>query len=263
MTDVQLTPIGTSPAWYNAGEPSTGFLLEVGDWRMLVDCGGGVISRYLELYGADRPIDAVIITHVHADHCSDLVPLVYGIRYGQLSRWKPQLLLPPGAHERLTRLVSTWDGGADFFDETCAVTNYDVDVAFEVGPVTVTALHVPHFIESCALRFDIGRSSCGYTSDLGPFDPAGDFFAGVDVLVSEATLADVHDEPATGRGHLTAGEAGAIAHRAGAHSLLLTHVPTHLQPDVCARAATTYGGPIALASSGTSYAVAQRLAQAV
>jgi len=263
MTNVQLTPIGTSPAWYNAGEASTGFLLEVDGFRLLVDCGGGVVSRYLELFGADAPVDAVVITHVHADHASDLVPLTYGIEYGQLAHWHPQLWLPPGAHDRLLRLVSTWDADESFFTATHDVHHYTTDEAFEIGPISVRALEVPHFIESHALRFDVDGTSCGYTSDLGPFAPAGSFFSGVDVLVSEATLAEQHNESADARGHLTAAEAGGIAAAAGAHSLLLTHVPTHLQPGVVARAAKVYDGPIALAQSGAKYSITHRLARAV
>lgn len=263
MTNVQLTPIGTSPAWYNAGEASTGFLLEADGFRLLIDCGGGVVARYLELFGAETPLDAVIITHVHADHASDLVPLTYGIEYGQLAHWKPQLWLPPGAHDRLLRLVSAWDADETFFTATHDVHHYPLDETFEIGPISVRALEVPHFIESHALRFEVDGASCGYTADLGPFEPVGTFFNGVDVLVSEATLAEHHDEPAHARGHLTAAEAGEIAAAAQAHSLLLTHVPAHLQAGVVARAAATYDGPIALAQSGAKYPITHRLARAI
>src|SRR5690606_21058698 len=132
MTALQLTPIGTSPAWYNAGEPSSGFLLEAADARVLVDCGSGVVSRYLALFGAERPIDAIVISHVHADHCFDLVPLKYGMEYGTLGAWRPQLWLPPGARERLTRLASTWDEDFSYFADCYDVREYDAADAFEV-----------------------------------------------------------------------------------------------------------------------------------
>src|SRR5690606_38477659 len=89
MTAFTLTPIGTSPAWYNPGEPTSGFLLEADGARVLVDCGSGVISRYLATHGAESPIDAIVLSHLHADHCFDLVPLKYGIDHGPLGSWRP------------------------------------------------------------------------------------------------------------------------------------------------------------------------------
>jgi len=261
MTDVQLTPIGTSPAWYNAGEPCSGFLLEAGGWRVLVDCGSGVISRYLALFGEDRPIDAVVLGHVHPDHAFDLVPLKYGIEYGTLSDWRPQLWLPPGARARLERLISAWDQDFTFFTDTFDVRDYSVEAPFEVGPFACEALSVPHYIESFALRMQAGETSFGYTSDLGPTQALAPFMAGVDLLLAEAAFAEWGNLALRDRGHITATEAGEIAAAAGAHSLLLTHVPEELGFDrSVASAKAVFGGPVDLARSGERYAVAERLA---
>jgi ribonuclease BN (tRNA processing enzyme) len=264
MTAFQLTPIGTSPAWYNPGEPSSGFLLEAAGQRVLVDCGSGVVSRYLALYGAERPIDAIVLSHVHADHCFDLIPLKYGIDYGTLGSWSPTLWLPPGARERLERLVSAWDEGFSYFTETYDVREYDTEHAFEVGPFTTRALHVPHYIESCALRFEHDGTSFGYSSDLGPCDDLAPFMAGVDLLLAEAAFSEDGDLSLPDRGHITAAEAGQIAREAGAHSLLLTHVPEENGFDRALAAATRSfaDGPVHVARSGERYEVARRLAAA-
>jgi ribonuclease BN (tRNA processing enzyme) len=262
MTAFQLTPIGTSPAWYNPGEPSSGFLLEAAGTRVLVDCGSGVVSRYLALFGADQPIDAIVLSHVHADHCFDLVPLKFGIDYGPLGDWRPQLWLPPNARERLTRLASTWDDGFDFFTETFDVREYDVTSAFGVGPFSVSALHVPHYIESCALRFEHDGTSFGFSSDLGPSEEIAPFMRGVDLLLAEAACREDVDLDEPNRGHITATEAGEIAHDARAHSLLLTHVPEENGFETAracaARQFTT--GPVDIARSGERYDIARRLA---
>jgi ribonuclease BN (tRNA processing enzyme) len=262
MTAFQLTPIGTSPAWYNPGEPSSGFLLEADGRRVLIDCGSGVISRYLALFGADRPIDAIVLSHVHADHCFDLVPLKFGIDYGQLGEWRPELWLPPGARDRLTRLVSAWDEGFSYFTDTYDVHEFGVHAPFEIAPFEVRALDVPHYIESTALRFTHGDRSFGYSSDLGPFDGLAPFMRGVDLLLCEAAYSEAADPALPGRGHITATEAGEIARLADAHSLLLTHVPEALGFER-ARAAAMHSfglGPVHVACSGECYAVAHRLA---
>lgn len=263
MTDFQLTPIGTSPAWYNPGEPTSGFLLEADGRRVLVDCGSGVIARYLELFGTDKPLDAVILTHVHADHCFDLVPLVYGMRLGGLHGWpKPELWLPPGAHGRLQRLVGAWDADPTFFTDAFDVRDYPVGAPFEIAGLDVQALEVPHYIECWALRFEHGGCAFGYTADLGPFDAIAPFMHGVDVLLAEAALTeDAATMGGPDRGHICPREAGEIARDAGAHSLLLTHVPEENGFDsALAQARDPFDGPVALARSGEPVTIAQRLA---
>ena len=260
MTDFQLTPIGTSPAWYNPGEPTSGFLLEADGFRALIDCGAGVIARYLDLYGVDRPIDAVVLTHVHADHCIDLVPLTYGLSTGSLQHWNPQLWLPPGARERLGRLLSTWDQDDTFLTDNYDVREYDIVSGFDVGPFAFSAMRVPHYIECFALRADHGDFSFGYTADLGPRSDIATFMSGVDVLLAEAAMSEDRDLSAEDRGHITAREAGEIAQTAGAHALLLTHIPQENGFDrALEEARAAFSGNVALARSGETCAIAARL----
>lgn len=263
MTPFQLTPIGTSAAWYNPGEPTSGFLLEADGMRVLVDCGSGVIARYLHLFGAQAPIDAVVLTHVHADHCADVVPLAYGIQYGTLD-WSTQLWLPPGARDRLGRLLSTWDQDASFLDEHFDVREYAPADSFELGSLQVSSLLVPHYIECFALRFDHrSGSSFGYTADTGPCPDLPDFLRDVDVLLSEAAVADDAGTEVLGqpdRGHITATEAGQLAADAGAGSLLLTHVPVELDFErSIASARAVFDGRVAMARSGERCAIGERL----
>lgn len=261
MSDLQFTPIGTSPAWYNLGEANSGFLLEIEGLRVLVDCGSGVIARYLDLFGRERPIDAIVLSHVHADHCFDLVPLKFGIAVGPLSHWAPQLWLPPGARDRLTRLVSAWDADFSFFSETYDVREYAPERAFNLGPLHVSSLEVPHYVESFALRFDHpGGRSFGYTADLGPSPHIGTFMHGVDLLLAEAALDENADLSAPDRGHITAAEAGRIAAEADAGQLLLTHVPEELGFDrAIAAARGEFAGLVEHARSGATVAVAPAL----
>lgn len=256
MHELQLTPLGTSPAWFNPGEANAGFLLEAGGRRVLLDLGAGVLTRYLERSGAGARIDAVVLSHVHPDHCSDLVPLKYGIDHGTLGGWDVELWLPPGARERLTRLVSAWDEDFSFFERTFTVREYAPGAAFTAAGLACSAVQVPHFIESFALRVAAGSATLGYTGDLGPTDLIAPFMQGVDVLLSEATDPGDVDRGQPGRGHICAEEAGEIAHAAGAGGLLLTHVPEERGiADAVARARRAFGGPVEAARFGFTYDV--------
>lgn len=260
MATPRLTPLGTSPAWYNPGEPASGYLLEDGPTRILVDCGSGVFGRYLATY-PDQPLTAVVITHIHADHMLDLIPFAYGKLYGGLKHWGTQLWLPPGGHDRLRKLISAWDGDADFFEQAFNVFDYHPSSVFDVGEFAVSSQEVPHYIESFALRFDHVNGSFGYTSDLGPTPHIGPFMSGVDLLLSEATMIDAGADDSPERGHITGAEAGAIAREAGAHSLLLTHIPEECRERVTSDARKSFGGPVVAAESLTTYDIALRLAR--
>ncbi len=266
MDEMVMTPIGTSPAWYNPGIAGSGYLLEVGGYRLLLDCGAGVAMSYLGAHAAGEapPIDAIVISHVHLDHVADLVPLVFGMNFGPLVGWSPQLHLPPGARERLQRMVSMWDGADDFFEQAFDVCQYQPGQAFTCGPVRVTACRMPHFVDSYALRCEAGEATFGYTADLGPNEIVADFMHGVDLLLCEATLGAVHGEHARMRGHLTGREAGEVAQAARARQLMLTHVPSELDAaQVAADARDAFGGPVKLAVPGERVIIRQRLERAV
>ena len=78
---MKLTVAGCSPAWPNPGGAQSGYLLESGGGRLLLDCGPGVLARLRE----SEPwpdLGAIAITHWHLDHWGDLVPWVWGQMFG-------------------------------------------------------------------------------------------------------------------------------------------------------------------------------------
>src|SRR5438034_1947841 len=89
---VRLTVVGSSPAWPNPGGAQSGYLIESGDGRLLLDCGPGVLARLRQLNGGWPDVDGVVVTHWHLDHWGDLVPWVWGAMAG------------PAQHRRQVRL---------------------------------------------------------------------------------------------------------------------------------------------------------------
>ncbi len=241
--ELAVTPIGTSPAWYNPGEPASGTLVEVDGFRLLVDCGSGVIARYVDRWAPALPIDAIVITHAHPDHTFDLVPLKYGLLYGALGWDAPQLWLPPGGHGRLQRLAQSFDGGEDFFTESFDLRTYHPRTTVSIGPFDLRTREVPHYIESWALRLDHARGSIAFSGDMGPDDGIVELVRGVDLFICEAG-APAGTEPPPDAGHLPPELAGRYAREARAGELMINHVPAELglerQVDV---ARACFGGP--------------------
>src|SRR3954449_12654199 len=95
---VRITVLGKSPAWQDVNGACSGYLVEGGGQVVLLDCGPGVFAK-LRAVTAYEAIDAIVITHLHADHILDLVPFASGLRYrpwpGDVPR--PRLLAPPDA----------------------------------------------------------------------------------------------------------------------------------------------------------------------
>jgi ribonuclease BN (tRNA processing enzyme) len=223
---VRLTVIGCSPAWPNAGGAHSGYLVDESE-RLLLDCGPGVLGKLRSRDGWPR-VDAIVITHWHLDHWGDLVPWVWGAKFG-LGRGiaPPHLWVPPGGRTVLTEFGNRF-GTTTMFEETFVIQEYAEGESFTAAGVEVTTLQVPHYtIETYALRVTNGTRTLAYSGDSAPSAALVAAAAGADLFLCEATLPD--DEPERDpRGHLSATEAVEAFEASGADRLLLTHRPLEL-----------------------------------
>jgi ribonuclease BN (tRNA processing enzyme) len=267
---VQITVLGKSPSWPDAGGACSGYLVEDGATRLLLDCGSGVFSqlRRVREYVA---VDAVLISHMHADHFLDLVPFACALSYAPrqqayaVAGWpgtdepaRPRLALPPGATE-LLRAVAAAGGQPGLFDSAFDVGEYDIDATLALGTLRARFQPVPHYVPCNAIELTSRQGGGRFTfgADHGPTDVLRTFAAQTDLLMLEASLPFV--PPDTGgppRGHLTAAEAGEHAAGCGAARLVLTHITDELDDeDALAEAARGYDGPIEVARTGAVYTV--------
>jgi ribonuclease BN (tRNA processing enzyme) len=225
---VRLTVVGSSPAWPNPGGAQSGYLVEDGGGRLLLDCGPGVLGRLRELDGGWPRVDAVVITHWHLDHWGDLVPWVWGSLKGpgQTAR-QPELWLPPEGRDRIRDFGARlgWD---DMFDQTFDLRDYRAGEPFEAAGLTVLARRLPHYtLLTFGLRVSNGSRSLAYSGDSGPDDALAELARDADLFVCEATL-EHGDLDGTPRGHLSEEEAIAAFRASGARRLLITHRPGEL-----------------------------------
>jgi ribonuclease BN (tRNA processing enzyme) len=226
---VRLTVVGCSPAWPNPDGAHSGYRVEAGGGRLLLDCGPGVLARLRT--EADWPeIDAVAITHFHLDHWGDLVPWVWGALYlhgrgHDLA--KPELWVPPGGIAMLERFGGML-GFPDMFERVFEPREYAAGVAFDAAGCTLSATAVPHYrVEAYALRVSAGGRTLAYSGDSGPSEALAASAEAADLFICEATLlsGELDGEP---RGHLSLEEALSAFEASGATELLLTHRPCEL-----------------------------------
>jgi ribonuclease BN (tRNA processing enzyme) len=251
---MHLTVLGGSAASPNAGMGCAGLLVQTDRTRLVLDLGPGTLQE-LRRHTDFRTLDAVIVSHMHVDHVLDLLALRHALAYNPLPAPAPvPVWLPPGGAELLTQATAPFDAcdQPGRFAATVTVAEYDPAKPLTIGDVVVTFAPAVHFIPAWAIRVQTSAGSAlGYTGDTGPAAALARFFAGVHILVAEATLLDPGSGSQDERGSLTAAEAGELAAAAGAELLVLTHMWEELGfASYRAEADAVFPGQIKLASPG-------------
>ncbi len=255
---MRLTVLGRSPARPNPGEACAGYLIEGGGSRLLFDIGPGVVAQLLRRHHPDE-LDAVIISHMHADHMLDLVTLRYVYPWRRLSAdERLRVVLPPGSADQLLDLAKGV-GGAKHFEDAFQLSEHDSTTPFRFGSLTVTPRETQHYIPCWGFRVEADGRRLAYTADTAPCSGLTDLADDADLLLSEATLRSLDEDakPPEPRGHLTPAEAGAVARDGGARRLILTHLPVNGDDATWARtdAATTFGSEVEIAEPSTTYEI--------
>ena len=248
---MRLTTIGTGTAAPSAARVCAGHLVETGNIRLLMDCGSGVVHRMAAL-GIDwMGITHLALTHFHADHISDVAPLIFAWRHGALpARAAPiEVLGPAGTDALLSALAAAFGDWVREPGYPVMVRELEPGASYDLGGATLTTRRVPHQPESNAYSIERGERRIVYTGDTG-FDPSlADWASGCDVLLTECSLpADMAMDA-----HLTPEQCGALAERAAPSLLALTHFyPPVERVDIRALVAERFTGPLVLATDGWS-----------
>lgn len=234
--------------------PASGYLLTTKDLTVLIDCGPGVIAR---LASQDRvtDLDAVILSHPHADHTADLIALAYHRSFP-----RPLPPLPLYAPAGILRVIELLDEAYGIPSLPELRTPIAATTAYKelLPDATQTILGLPiitsttqHPVVTCALRFPtLGLT---YTADGALTDKLVTFADGTDLLVAEATYLDPASRDLEGHGHMTADGAGELARRAGATRLMVTHFADCAESErIRDRAERAFGGPVTAAAPGVT-----------
>ncbi|MGQ4385674.1 MBL fold metallo-hydrolase [Streptomyces sp. SAS_270] len=243
---LSLTVLGTASPHPRPGRPCSGYLLSGGGAEVWVDAGPGSFAE-LQRHTDPARLDAIWISHLHADHCADLLSAFYALAYGGLTPAAPVPVYAPGdCAQRLAGFFGRPDAGfmGGVFDFR---TLHDGHTARH-GDLLLTSGAVLHDVEAYGLRAECAGRTLVYSGDSGPCDALLHLAAGADLFLCEADI-DEHREGE--QVHLTPEEVGAAARLAGVGELLVTHVgPTLTTEAATTRAAAAFGGPTAAARVG-------------
>jgi ribonuclease BN (tRNA processing enzyme) len=249
---VRLTVIGCSGSYPGPESPASCYLLEAEHegrtWRVLLDLGNGalgVLQRYIDPVS----VDAVLLSHLHADHCLDLCGF-YVLRKYHPSGAQPRIPVwgPPGTAVRMAKAYDLDENPG--MNEEFDFQPYPALIT--IGPFTVTATQVAHPVTAYGLRIEADGRTLAYSGDTGTCDGLVATARDADLFLCEASFVEGHSNPPDL--HLTGVEAGRMATEANARHLVLTHVPPwHDAHGMLEEARETYTGPLELAVPGKVY----------
>jgi ribonuclease BN (tRNA processing enzyme) len=252
---VRLTVIGCSGSYPGPDSPASCYLLESGDTRLLLDLGSGALGA-LHRYVDPLSIDAVLLSHLHADHCLDLCG------YYVLRKYHPagaQPALPVwGPADTPGRMARAYDlpedpGMSEQFD----FRSWRPDQPVTFGPFTVEPVPVDHPVEAYGLRISADGAVLAYTGDTGRCEALLTLAGGADLLLAEASFRDGDENPEAV--HLTCTDCGRVAAEAGVGRLVITHVPPWFDSrEMLAEARAVWDGPVDLAVPGATYDLSSR-----
>ncbi|AXK34333.1 MBL fold metallo-hydrolase [Streptomyces armeniacus] len=251
---MKLTVVGCSGSFPSADSACSSYLVEADGFRLLLDMGNGALGelqRHCGLYD----LDAIALSHLHADHCIDMCGY-FVARYYRHEGGRCDAIPvygPDGTEKRLTTAYDDTPSDKSM-SEVFDFRSLTPGGAFELGPFAIRTEQVTHPVEAYGFRIEhraTGRTVT-YSGDTGPCAELGTLARGADLFLCEASFTDgKEDIPEL---HLNGRQAGECADRAGAGRLVLTHIPPWTDPQVNLRdAKAAFNGPVELARPGAVY----------
>jgi ribonuclease BN (tRNA processing enzyme) len=241
--DMKATVIGHWGGYPKKQEASSGYLLEHDGFKLLVDCGSGVLSHLPEDVQPEQ-LDAVVLSHYHADHIADIGVLQHACIIQKHLGNVPKLPLPIYGH---TKQVQEFQK-LTYKDLTKGIP-YNENEPVIVGPFTITFCETIHPVPCYAMRIEAAGKVLVYTADTAYHPRLASFAKEADVLLCECNFyAGMNGAKA---GHMTSTDAGRMAREAQVKQLVLTHLP-HFGDiqQLLKEAGSIYEGPIMLAEKG-------------
>ncbi|MEC3982338.1 MBL fold metallo-hydrolase [Amycolatopsis sp. H20-H5] len=243
---MRLTILGCSGSIPGPNSAASGYLLEAEGFVLGLELGNGTLAQ-LQTVRDPFDLDALVLSHLHPDHCADVSALTVLRRYHPEPPYpaRPRLLPVHAPADAPTRLANAYAPN----EAERATTDLSDVYAFHplgaepvgIGPFEVVAVPVDHPTPAFGVRVSHGGRTLAYTGDTGPCDVLPELARDVDVLLSEASWTDSPDRP---KGvHLSGKQAGELARDAGVRRLLLTHIAPWTDRDaVLAEALAVFPG---------------------
>lgn len=237
---MSVTVLGCDGSYPGPGGACSGYLIRCEGTSIWLDAGSGTLSN-LQRHISIEAIDAVVVSHRHPDHWTDLEHLAVACKW---------VLGRPGIPVYTTsdvRSLMRVDAAADALDWHTVRGGDQI----AVGAISLTFSETDHVQPTLAVRADGAGRSIGYSADTGPDWELAALGPGLHLALCEATF--LSEDEGT-MPHLSARQAGSTARGAGVERLVITHLwPTIDREKACAEASDSFGRAVTVAALGEKY----------
>jgi ribonuclease BN (tRNA processing enzyme) len=215
VVTLTLTVLGCAATFPRPDNPSSGYLVRTTNASVWVDCGSGTfaaLQRHLDL----SELTAIWVSHLHPDHCADLLSVFNWAANTEGVRRLP-VYGPPGWADRLSAMLPS-DDAADLVGRVFDVHSLGDGHSTQVGDMTLHTRAVDHGVPAFGLKATHGRETISYSGDSGLCLALVELASDVDLFVCEAGAATPQ------LGHCTVADATSAAAQGRSRQLLLTHL---------------------------------------
>ncbi len=242
---LRLTVLGCDGSYPGPGGAASGYLVQGAGVALWLDAGPGTLAN-LQCHLSLDDLDAVVLSHEHPDHRSDVEGLGVALS-GFAGRDRSRSSVPVYAPAGLAGQVYHGDSPGLAWHEVA-----DGD-RIGVGGLGLAFSRTDHGPVTLAVRVDGEGTSLGYSADSGPGWSLEALGTGLGLALCEATYCA--DEEGRSQ-HMSARQAATSAICAGARRLVLTHRwPTVAAGEVFEEASAVWGGPVDQARIGATWEV--------
>ncbi|MGB9885677.1 MAG: MBL fold metallo-hydrolase [Moorellales bacterium] len=263
----QLRILGRWAPFAPPGGACPGYLVGDGLRFVLLDCGHGVASRLLAHIDLGQ-LEAVFLTHLHPDHWFDLPALRHALRAragrgGGSTQAAVPLFVPSRPEDFFSRISSYGEAFAvhplvdpeekALLSAGAVCPGQAQPQEIEVGPLRVRLFPTRHALPAYCLELACGGRKLFYTGDTAWWEGLVTMAAGAHTVLAEASLLEA-DRELVPHDHLTAAQAAELARRAGAQTLILTHLWPEYDPEkLRAEASRHFSGKVLVAEEDAVY----------
>lgn len=231
--------LGCDGSWPGPGGAGSGYLVRAGNTAVVLDLGPGTFAR-LQQHLDPSQVSAVVLTHAHPDHWTDVDVFATWLGYGPGAGMRVRVLAPPGLRARSHYAQAPWIGWEELAPSLVCT----------IGALTARFVATDHGTPTLAVGLAHGGATLAYSADSGPGWSVEEL-GPAETFLCEATYTAAREGALL---HLSGRQAGAMARAAGVRQLILTHRwPTVSAAEVRHEAEQAFGGPVAQAEAGAVF----------
>jgi ribonuclease BN (tRNA processing enzyme) len=224
---VSVRFVGSGDAFGSGGRFQTCIVVDGPRSRVAIDFGASSLIALAQQGIAPNSIDAVLLTHLHGDHCGGVPFLLIDAMLAS-QRDRPLTIAGPrDVQRRLGEIREALFPGSHVMTPRFALDWIELEPGRPqaVLDLVVTSRPARHTAEThpTTLRVDVGGKTIAYTGDTEWSEDVARAAQGADLLIAECYF---YDKPV--RWHLNYPDLAAHWAELGARRVILTHMSTNM-----------------------------------